>query len=341
MKLYHLLKLAFGVSTCQLFLVVHTGAFVIAPGKNERPVVKPTTSTDSMRRFLSSSQGGGDDDSSAKVRFSGFELDKQSISSTTSTLNPFDSAVSFLSSDVGSIALGLVGLCVLLLERLSLPDATTLGTDQYQYAENLGEETRSNLIAVVACGSVLLNGISKLDVTSALAEAVELEGVVLSTPTTYSSDDNPLQENVIDTLHWGMESFVAATPAQTVVLLQNRRSGNDKKWEVMSMLGVVPSEATSERPEVLQSTPILDRFLKRDSRETYLPTLQALPGKTELTYIPANAQEVLILSVPTKGQGPTTTAILLGSNRAKSFTPRDVAWCQTVATRMGAVGGAQ
>lgn len=271
------------------------------------------------------------------------ELDKQSSSASGSsisssstaatTTNPLDGALSFISSDIASIALGMVGLVLLLIERLSLPDADTMGISQVQYAEQLGEETRSNLIAVVACGSVLLNGISKLDVTSALAETVELEGDVITEPLVF---DESLEKHKT-TLQWGMESFLKATPAKTVVIL--RSNSKDDAWQVFSMVGTVPTEATLTRPELLSSTPILDRFRKDGSgKETYLPTLQFLPGKAEFTYIPENTQGVLILSVPASSPESTqTTAILLGSNRAKSFTPRDVAWCQTLAARFGTV----
>ena len=268
---------------------------------------------------------------SAKVRFSGFELDKQSASSTSATTsNPLDGALSLFTSDVASIGLGLIGLCLLLIERLSLPDVATMGVDQVRYAETLGEETRSNLIAVFACGSVLLNGISKLDVTSALAESVELEGTTLSAPLVF---DDSLEKHQ-RTLEWCMESFLQATPAKTVVLLQRK-----DKWQIVSMAGVVPTEATDKRPDLFPTTPILDRFLKDGSSgETYLPTLQALPGKAEFNYIPENTEGVLILSVPQGSTASTTTTtILLGANRAKSFTPRDVAWCQTLASRLGSV----
>ena len=304
----------------------------------QHTVSHPSTNNKRLVREISQSKQSAEEEitglASAKVRFSGFELDKQSASSTSATTsNPLDGALSLFTSDVASIGLGLLGLCLLLIERLSLPDVATMGVDQVQYAETLGEETRSNLIAVFACGSVLLNGISKLDVTSALAESVELEGTVLSDPLVF---DDSLKKHQ-RTLQWGMESFLQATPAKTVVLLQ-RKSLQDK-WEILSMAGVAPPEATDERPELFPTTPILDRFLKDGSSgETYLPTLQALPGKAEFTYIPENTQGVLILSVPQgSAASTTTTTILLGANRAKSFTPRDVAWCQTLAARLGSV----
>lgn len=304
---------------------------------------------------------------SAKVRFSGFELldkGKQgqagsgsttgSTTSTTST-NPLDSILSLFTSDIGSIVLGSLGLLLLVMERLSLPDATTLGMNPVEYAEQLGEETRSNLIAVLATGSVLLNGLSKLDVTSAVAEAVVLEGVTLTEPMLCwgfnrdsDSDDKQTHTKPKTTmLKWAMESLIAATPAKSVVLLE-KMDQQKQKWQVMAMMGTVPREAapTNATPIVLpHSTPILDRSQQDNSntQETqHLPTLQALPGKTEfLSYLPGNTQEVLILSIPTDrssgANSKTTMALVLGSNRAKSFTPRNIAWSRTITARLGQV----
>jgi Cofactor assembly of complex C subunit B, CCB2/CCB4 len=271
---------------------------------------------------LYQSSSDNTNDKAAKVRFSG---------TTTTSNNAWDSVISVISSDVASIGLGLLGLCLLLIERLTIPDAATLGENPSQYAVKLGEETRSNLIAVIACGSVLLNGLSKLDVTSALAETVTLDGMVLSEPIWLESSMGVSQ----DIYGWGMESFLRATPAKIAVIL---RAESKDPWKVVAMLGTVPAEAAlSEQPIILPSTPILDRCKKADSDETYLPTLQALPGKVEFTYLPSNTQEVLILPVPTSSVESAATAIVLGSNCAKSFTPRDIAWCQTIAARIGSV----
>jgi len=113
------------------------------------------------------------------------------------------------------------------------------------------------------------------------------------------------------------------------------------------------------------NTPILDRFLSqnggggKNKSESYLPTLQALPGRFEFyTYLPSNTQGVLILPVTRPGNGNDggsnsrssndgkkqekekvndddgTAVLVLGANTARSFSPRDIAWCQVVATRM-------
>ncbi|CAB9526712.1 Protein of unknown function (DUF2930) [Seminavis robusta] len=323
---------SFGFWNGQLMLLVSTG-FLLAACHGFVPNYLPSTTVVSHgnkppSRTTRLYQSDDSNDKSAKVRFSG-------ASEATSTSNPIDSAISLLSSDVASIGLGLVGLCLLSIERLTLPDAATLGImDPSQYAEQLGEETRSNLIAVIACGSVLLNGLSKLDVTSALAEEVTLEGVVVSEPVWFTTTRTQENINSNQELDWAMESFLKATPAKSVAILQHQSSDDStsSSWQVAAAMGTLPDFSPQEPPPVPATTPILDRSKKSGAGETYLPTLQALPGKTEFTYLPANTQGVLILPIPNNA-----AAIVLGSNCAKSFTPRDVAWCQTIAGRLGTI----
>lgn len=233
------------------------------------------------------------------VRFTGTE------GFTSTTTNPIDAFLTVLASDVVSIALGLIGLVVIVAHRVSLLDDTS--------AESLTLQTRTDLLAVFACGSVLLNGITKLDVTSAMAEAVTLDGVILQQPEADST-----------TVRWALESLLVATPAKTAILVERSTSS---QWNVLARAGTVPVIVT-----VPDSTPILDRVATPgNTKETYLPTLQALPGKKEFPYLPANSQLVLLVPVD------TTRVLVLGSNRSKSFSPKDVAWCRIVAERMATV----
>mmetsp|Transcript_8206 Transcript_8206/g.11832 ORF Transcript_8206/g.11832 Transcript_8206/m.11832 type:complete len:303 (-) Transcript_8206:1280-2188(-) len=229
----------------------------------------------------------------------------------TGATSGVDVILSAIVSDVGSIALGLIGVLVVLGNRLADQDMLSV--------ETLGQETRSDLLAVFACGAVLLNGLSKLDVTSALAETVILEGIQLPKPEGELGND--------DDLCWGLQALLAATPAKTSVLLQH--DGN--RWINLANYGIVPVDEILRAGPTNSINPILDRFLRDKSKETYLPTLQALPGRVEFTYLPSNSQEALILPVSDE----PTRVLVLGSDTAKSFTPRDVAWCRVVATRLG------
>mmetsp|Transcript_2800 Transcript_2800/g.8019 ORF Transcript_2800/g.8019 Transcript_2800/m.8019 type:complete len:306 (-) Transcript_2800:1342-2259(-) len=249
-----------------------------------------------------------DSEGNARVRFSGTE------GLTSTTTNPLDAALTFLASDIVSIILGMLGLVVIVGHRLSLLDDTS--------AESLTVQTRTDLLAVFACGSVLLNGITKLDVTAAMAEAVVLEGTTLSE----AEINQKLSQSDESTISWALESLITATPAKTAVVLDR----SDGPWTVLARAGTVPSGR-----EVPESTPILDRVSgPGNKKETYLPTLQALPGKRELPYLPANAQLALMVPIAEDGAVSTSRVLVLGSNQAKSFSPRDVAWCKIVAERM-------
>jgi len=249
-----------------------------------------------------------------------------------------DYVLSLLSSDVGSIVLGLLGLTVSLWGRLSHLDYYDSLTSTDGGAAALGAQSRADLLGVFAAGAVLLNGVSKLDVTSALAESVVLEGISLGEAVVVDKDiASSMSDDATKDLKWAMESALDATPARTVVLMIRDNSSGGNSWRPAALAGTVPADEDLRLciPESVGSTPILDKFLKSssDSKESYLPTLQALPGRVEFTYLPANAQEALLIPVPMKGA--KKAVLVLASDTAKSCTPRDVAWCQVLATQMG------
>jgi hypothetical protein len=141
------------------------------------------------------------------VRFSG---------SDATITNPLDSFLSFVASDIVSIALGIVGLLAVVIHRWALLDDS---------AEALTLQTRTDLLAAFACGSVLLNGVTKLDVTTALAESVVLEGSQLTTPEFLATEVNSKS-----TIAWGLESLLTATPAKSAFLLQKSAAG---PWDML------------------------------------------------------------------------------------------------------------
>lgn len=274
----------------------------------------------------------------ASVRFSGIDLDKDNLAT-----NPVDYLLRLITSDIGSIVLAIAGIVLLLVGRslLDNSDSSTTATAgnisrgiSKAQVESMGQETRSNLLAVFACGAVLLNGISKLDITSVLAETVTLQGKELEKTLLVTTDKSSSLLDSSSSVQWVLESLLTATPAKTAVLLQRKESSDSSSWRILAMAGTVPETRT-----VPSYTPILERFQSGTNRESYLPTLQALPGKSEFTYLPDNTQAVLLVPVLTgdsKAATATTTVIALGADQARSFTPRNVAWSQAVAARLAA-----
>jgi hypothetical protein len=345
-------------------------AFLVNRPSLHRLLASPEDSSDTTSNNNNSNNSNNNNNNKASVRFSGVLVDNSDLDKDISAANTVDYLLSLVTSDVGSIVLGLAGLVLLLVGRLLLDNSngSSLGTSSSGSAvnvnvESMGQETRSNLLAVFACGSVLLNGISKLDVTSALAQVVTLEGTELDEPLLLTS---LTAKNTWPSVSvpWVLESLLTATPAKTAVLLQRKQSSDS--WEVLALAGTVPdawavlpstSSSTNNnntptaqpQPHMPSYTPIADRFKSGTNQETYLPTLQALPGKSEFTYLPENTQSVLLIPVLVSNGDSTSTATLtatttttthtvlaLGSNQARSFTPRNVAWSQAVAARLAA-----
>mmetsp|Transcript_29767 Transcript_29767/g.69352 ORF Transcript_29767/g.69352 Transcript_29767/m.69352 type:complete len:199 (-) Transcript_29767:1279-1875(-) len=182
-------------------------------------------------------------------------------------------------------------------------------------------------------------------------------------------DDDENEDSGSQPLSWLLQATVTATPAETAVLLQettttttttevdytSRSSGN---WKVMGYVGIVPFPQNDDGGFIITGdTPIVDRFQgqgKSSSRtrqqqqreECYLPTLQALPGRSEFaSYLPSNTQAVLLLPLlssnnnndddNTSNEQQPQWVLALGANQARSFTPRDIAWCQAVTQRVG------
>ena len=260
--------------------------------------------------------------SSPRVKFSS---DFTTTGDDSSLEKPLDKLLTLVASDAFSIISGIIGMMAVVTYRWNL----VLASDPSRAtAEALTYETRTDLLGVLAAGSVLLNGVTKLDVTTALAESVVLEGKTLAEPEQIGGNGTG------NTLVWALESLLAATPAKTAVLI----SDNGDRWAIRCRAGVVPSSSSSlSLPE---KTPILERVgSPENSKETYLPTLQALPGRTELTYLPNNTQMAVMIPIQPPSSISSSSmrngVLVLGGNTAKSFTPRDIAWSRIVAEKLG------
>jgi len=269
--------------------------------------------------------------------------------------NFLDYSLRVILSDVGIIFLGSFGLLVCVVNHILASSSSSADN-----IADMGQQSRTDLLATFSSIALLLNGVSKLDVTSALAETVVLEGdreeTVQYTDVgrqwlRSSSSSNISSENEQSTtekrVQWALESILYSSPAETAVLMVHDTSS----WRPGLFTGVVPNairQFLNCNPMMIQkstSTPILDRFLTvGPTKESYLPTLQSLPGKVEfLPYLPANTQAVLILPVTacstsngndTRNTAEPAAVLVLGSATAKVFTPRDIAWCQLIASRL-------
>jgi hypothetical protein len=321
--------------------------------------ILPSSSLPSIRLYAQSNDDTESLSSSPRIRFNNNnnnndnDDDNNNNNEDNMMSNPIDRLLTLLSSDSFSIVSGTIGLLIVVIHRWTMilaigdADPTSLGSTAAVTvaAEALTYQTRTDLLAVFACGSVLLNGVTQLDVTTALAESVVLDGITLSEPEQITSNERDNKKDDTDsTLSWALQSLLVATPAKTAVIITATNDDQQQmRWTIRSRAGIVPSSSSSSTTStsVPEKSPILDRVgSPNNSKETYLPTLQALPGRAEFTYLPTNAQLAILIPISSSlslDDKPKTnnSVLVLGGNTAKSFSPRDIAWSRIVAERLG------
>lgn len=232
-------------------------------------------------------------------------------SNDQSTRNSFLKTVS---DPLVSLGAGSAGLMVLLFNRLG-----SLGLDSVSDVQS-----RTDILSVIACSSLLLSVLSDQDITTKDREAVALVGYALQRARL--AETLTLPESAVQ---WCVDALLEGSPANSVLLLeQTANAGGD--WTVVAAGGVVgggigPSGPLPSVPRL--SAKILTQALQ--TGEVYLPDLQILPGKIEFSYLPVNCQSVLVLPVKpsggeTESAGDRGAVLVVGTNQAKALKFRDL-----------------
>ena len=240
----------------------------------------------------------------------GKKMDAAAVSSTSSIL---DSALSILRSETLSIVLGSTLLLALVCNRL--------------FTEDLYDsQSRTDLIAVLSAGGLLLNGISLQDITSKEADIVEISGEKY----THILDMELIAEKTRTYLVWFLDSIQSIFPNVASILVYY----DGKTIVKHGLLPALPSSISlkddqsaklNNKQSNVDVKLILKKALNKEldstglSLETYIPDLQVLPGKIEFTYLPENTQAVVIQ--PFKNQ---KGMLIFGLDKKRAFSPRDI-----------------
>ena len=109
-------------------------------------------------------------------------------------------------------------------------------------------------------------------------------------------------------------SILSTTPATSIHVMINGK--------VIGRGGVIGNSDNKSETINVSNMPILKKALV--NKEVYLPDLQILPGKVEFTYLPINAQSVLILPLNINN-ADDSNSIIIATNRAKVLKLNDLA----------------
>lgn len=191
-----------------------------------------------------------------------------------------------------TLGFGSFGLLTILVNRISIP---------IEVVSNL--QSRSDIISVIACSAILLSSISDQDIQTKERPTVPLVGYALKSVETLPA--NQIGKYTTSSIDWLLKSLCNIPTVTSVHVYVDST--------FISRCGVV-----GDLNKSLVDMPILRETIN-NKKQVYLPDLQILPGKIEFTYLPVNAQSVLIIPL-LEAYG----AIILATNKAKSFNSGDL-----------------
>ena len=209
----------------------------------------------------------------------------------------------------GAVAGGALGVGVVLVNRLVLAGELPAAA-----------QSRVDLLSAFACCFLMLDGISRRDVETNVADSVRL--VAAQRGKGFSATLTPSERRDLD---WTATTLLDAMPDAATVVVWDHHRGTLARVGALGA-GILDLEA----PPTLRAA--LD-----DNEPTYLPDLQALPARVDFSFLPPNTPAVLL--VPSG----TTGIIIIAANRKRPFSPRDLLWASQLSVRLasllGEVGG--
>ena len=213
-----------------------------------------------------------------------------------------------------SLGAGIAGFIILLGNRLLAIDSLDVSDVQ----------SRADIISVIACSALVLNAISESDIETKTRESVSLFGFALTEPLLLKTDnmissDGGLSvidvDKLYDTTLWLIKSILGNTPATSVHVVINDRCVG--RGGVVGKDDALTLDIGKDKNNFKSNMPILQKSLINGD-EVYLPDLQILPAKIEFSYLPINAQSVLIVPLGTR------SAVIVATNQAKVLKVKDL-----------------
>lgn len=205
-----------------------------------------------------------------------------------------DSTMDFLKFSVSpevSLGAGLAGLFIVLFNRLFLADAQfdPLTSDPMALVAS-DIQSRSDILAVMACSGLLLNVLSEQEIVTKERDKVALAGYSIATPwiaskrkvDTVHDADRDLDDR-LNKLRWLLRSLLPANKSNETSINSNLITSVhifDHNLQLVAVSGVVSiacAQQTLKRNSTVEAsqdpTPILRQALD-ENREIYLPDLQ-------------------------------------------------------------------
>lgn len=171
-----------------------------------------------------------------------------------------------------------------------------------------GDQSRADLLAIVATMGLILDGISQVDVEMRETEIVQLKGERGRGVSSLLSDEAAISAR------WAATAVRTIAPVKTVVLFYEGST-------------ILREGVLGPAKDIDAASPTFSSALTSKA-ETYAPDLQAVPARVDFGCLPENAQSALIQPFP-------GGCVAVACDRKRALSPRDIAKIRAVARRLG------
>ncbi|CAN8244924.1 unnamed protein product [Cochlearia groenlandica] len=186
-------------------------------------------------------------------------------------------------------------------------------------ADASSSQSRADLLALGLAVTSLLTGLVWLSIRPKSITPVQPQGLDCKIV------EPDLPESIVTELLWAWESLKEATCCKSLVIVYNGiclvqigMAGKSDKGEA----------AVVNTGKLMQGS--VYQGLMKSKAQSYLANLSLYPGRSELPFLPANTQAVILQPLGDKG------VAFIGGNTIRGFTSSDQAWISTIGEKLDA-----
>ncbi|CAH8302769.1 unnamed protein product [Eruca vesicaria subsp. sativa] len=191
-------------------------------------------------------------------------------------------------------------------------------------ADASSSQSRADLLALGLAVTNLLTGLVWLSIRPKSITPVEPEGLDCNVL------ESHLPPSLVSELLWAWESLKAATCCKSLVIVYN--------GICLVQIGMAAESPEDSNKAVIVNT---DKLMEgsvyqgvmKSKAQSYLANLSLYPGRSELPFLPANTQAVILQPLGDKGLA------VIGGNTVRGFTSSDQAWISSIGEKLDATLG--
>uniref|UniRef100_A0A1J3FVJ8 Protein COFACTOR ASSEMBLY OF COMPLEX C SUBUNIT B CCB4, chloroplastic n=1 Tax=Noccaea caerulescens TaxID=107243 RepID=A0A1J3FVJ8_NOCCA len=190
-------------------------------------------------------------------------------------------------------------------------------------ADASSSQSRADLLALGLAVTNLLTGLVWLSIRPKTITPVKPEGVECNVV------ESDLPASMVSELLWAWESLKAATCCESLVIVYN--------GICLIQIGMVAKSPQDNKAAIVNTEKLMQgsvyQGVMKSKSQSYLANLSLYPGRSQLPFLPANTQAVILQPLGDKG------IAVIGGNTIRGFTSSDQAWISSIGEKLDATLG--